>query len=123
MRAKSNALLPNKASKIQTVASTRIDVHYATLNVIRRWNWERFHRLAAFLNVTYGELASLIALPHDRLATIKERNFFPGSSALLLTIIEANALKNYSEDIIENPFPDALPRNPREVRPDSAPPT
>lgn len=116
-------ITPNRGSKHQTLASLRIDLHYAKLDVIRRWSWERFHRLASFLNVTHGELASLVALPHSRLGTIKERNFFPGSTALLLTIIEANALKNYSEDIIENPFPDALPRNPREVRPDDASPT
>lgn len=116
-------LTPNHTSKHQTPASLRIDLHYARLNLIRRWNWERFHRLAAFLNVTYGELASLIALPHSQLYTCRERNYFHGSAALLLTLLEANALKDYSEDVIAQPFPTnyAPPKDSGEVRADPAP--
>lgn len=99
------ALVPNKGSRLQTPASLNIDVHYAQLNVIRRWNWERFHRLAAFLNLTHGELASLICLPHRHLKGIRARNVFPGPAALLLTLLEAQVLASYSNDIIPNPFP------------------
>lgn len=116
-------LTPNRLSKHQTPASLRIDIHYARLSIVQRWNWERFHRLASFLNVTYGELASLIALPHSHLDGIRERNFFPGPAALLLTILEASILKNYSDDIIAQPFPTdyAPPQNTGEIRPDEPP--
>jgi len=120
---RASPITPNRASKHQTPASLRIDIHYAKLSLIRRWNWERFHRLASFLNVTYGELASLIALPHSLLDGIRERNYFPGPAALLLTLLEANALKLYSDDIIAQPFPTdyAPPEDPGKVRPDSTP--
>lgn len=96
---------PNKGSKLQTAASLNIDIHYAQIDVIRRWNWERYHRLAAFLNLTHGELASFICLPHSQLAGIRTRNVFPGPAALLLTLLEAQVLANYSDDIIAQPFP------------------
>lgn len=112
--------VPNQGSKLQTPASLNIDLHYAHLDVIRRWNWERYHRLAAFLQLTYGELASLICLPHSQLKGIRERNVFPGPPALLLTLLEAQVLSAYSSDVIAQPFPQqyAPSKNPEEVRPD-----
>lgn len=97
--------VPNKGSKLQTPASLNIDLHYAELQVIRRWNWERYHRLAAFLRLTHGELASLICLPHSLLKGIQRRNVFPGPAALLLTLLEAQVMQAYSKDIIAQPFP------------------
>jgi hypothetical protein len=96
--------VPNRGSKHQTPASLNIDLHYAKLGVVRRWNWERFHRLAAFLNMTYGELASTICLHHSLLEGVRARNVFPGPAALLLTLLEAQYLADYSNDIIANPF-------------------
>lgn len=114
------SVVPNAKSIRKTPASLNIDLHYAELNIVRRWNWERFHRLAAFLNVTYEELASLICLPHTQLPGIKKRNFFPGPAALLLTLIEAQAMIEYSQDIIAQPFPTqyASPRDTEPLRPD-----
>lgn len=87
-----------------TPASHLIDGHYADLGVVRRWTWDRYQRLAAFLNLTEAELASLICMPHGHLPGAKGLNVFPGPAALLLTLIEAQAMKGYSADIIPDPI-------------------
>ena len=102
-------LLPNSGSKIRTPGSLLIDTHYATLNIVRRWNWERFHRLAAYMRLTHGELASLICLTHAKLPSIQRNNVFPGPAALLLTIIEARYMANTTDDVISDPFPKNAP--------------
>lgn len=112
-------MLPNKDGPHQTPASLSIDVHYLQLQIVRRWNWDRFHRLAAFLRLTHGELASMICLPHSHLAGIQKRNIFPGPAALLLTLLEAQTLSKFSKDIIIDPFPHAPSGNPQEARPDA----
>ena len=98
--------LPNRQSPLQTPASLRIDLHYAHLGVKVRWDWDRFLRLAAFLNYTPAELASVICLPHGRLWYCERYNSFPGPAALLLTLLEAKALKGFTSDIIPNPLPE-----------------
>ncbi len=112
-------LLPNKGSPHQSPSSLLIDVHYAKLNLVRRWNWDRFHRLAAFLRLTHGELASLVCIQHSHLNGIQRRNVFPGPAALLLTLLEAQVLAKCSNDIIPQPFPQYAPSTDSpEVRPD-----
>lgn len=106
-----NPLLPNSSSKHQTLGSRRIDLHYAKLRIPHRWTWARFQALCAFLRVTPEEMASTICLPHSRLAGINQRNCFPGSAALLLTLIEANVKKGLSTDIIENPIASLSPND------------
>lgn len=101
--------LPNHGSLHQTPASLMIDVHWASLGLIRRWTWERFVRLANFLQLTPWELASMAMIKHPALEGFKRRGILPiqnaQSTALILTQIEASALKGYSKDIIENPWP------------------
>lgn len=98
-------LLPNRRSKDATPASLRIDLHYARLNVHRRWDWHRYERLAQFLRLTPAELASVVCMPHKDLGRARANNRFHGSAALLLTLLEAQVLREYSHDIIENPIP------------------
>lgn len=105
-------VLPNRKSPHATTASFQIDLHYAKLGVIARWDWDRYLRLASFLNYTPHELASLVCLPHVKLKPIERNNRFPGPVALLLTMLEAQALKNFSADIIANPLPNDPPQGP-----------
>lgn len=97
--------LPNQASPHETPASILIDIHYANLQVRFRWTWERYCRLAAFLNYTIGELASVICLEHSLLRQAEKYNKFPGPACLHLTLLEARAMRLLSTDIIANPFP------------------
>jgi hypothetical protein len=110
VKVKLRALLVNRESPRATPASLRIDLHYARLGVVTRWDWDRYLRLASFLDYTPAELASVICLEHRNLALCERRNRFPGTAALLLTMLEARALKSYSTDIIENPFPNDPPK-------------
>lgn len=104
--------LPNRDSDIQTPASLKIDLRYAKLQIYDRWTYDRFVRLATFLNLTAGELASLACIPHRSLPTFERRNRLkvgPGKnygSAFLLTLIEAHVCREWTHDIIANPFPD-----------------
>lgn len=99
-----NPIFPNALSKRQTLGSRRIDLHYAKLNIPRRWTWDRFTMLCSVLRVTHEEMASAICLPHSYLNGAYRRNIFPGPAALLLTMIEADVMKGISKDIIENPI-------------------
>ena len=98
------AILQNRQSLHASPASLRFDIHYARLGVIARWDWQRYVRLAAFLNLTVYELGSLICLPHSRVTLTQKKNKFPGPAALLLTLLEAQAVAKMG-DVIENPFP------------------
>ena len=103
--------LPNEGSKCQTPASLKVDLWYAHLNVWQRWTWERFQRLALFLKLTPAELASIACIPHRSLPSFEERNhLYNGqamdrAAALVLTLLEAHVLREYSRDVIANPFP------------------
>lgn len=104
--------LPNAGEKTQTPSTLRIDLHYEMLGIYRRWNWERFSRLAAFLNVTPYELGSTACITHKQVTAFKEKNRLllaarvpHRAAALLLTVIEWNACKEFTNDVIANPFP------------------
>ena len=103
--------LPNVKSERATAASRLIDIHYANLLLIERWNWDRYITLCQFLKVTPVELASLCLIPHTWLGRFKEENQLNASNggaravALILTLVEAHAMKAISKDVIENPFP------------------
>jgi hypothetical protein len=103
---KTKKILRNKGSPFETPASTLIDLHYAQLRIVQRWDWERFERLCTFLRLTPGELASLVCLRHSHIPGIRDNNVFPESVALLLTLIEADVLKDYApHETIQKPFP------------------
>jgi hypothetical protein len=103
--------LPNLGSAGQTPASLAIDIHYARLMLVERWDWERFVKLCTFLKMTSFEVASLVLLPHTSVAKYKEGNTLPlrrphaMSVALNLTLLEAFLMRGLTEDVIESPFP------------------
>jgi len=102
---------PNARSSHRSPTSLVIDAHYAGLALTHRWTWERYTRLAAFLQLTKWELASLALIPHRRIERWERDFIFPFepdvayAHAMILTLIEANVLSNYTKDIIANPFP------------------
>ncbi|MCW5549984.1 MAG: hypothetical protein KIT44_13555 [Opitutaceae bacterium] len=98
-------ILPNRKSTDQTDATRQIDLHYAQLGIIARWDWERYTRLALFLNLTVYELASYILMPHSAVRRGQRDNRFPGPACLLLTLLEARATEAYGGDVIKNPMP------------------
>lgn len=105
-------VLPNQGSAGQTPASLAIDVHYARLMLVERWDWERFVKLCTFLKMTPFEVASLVQLPHQYVERYRAKNVLPmrrahaASVALSLTLLEAYLMRGLTEDIIEKPFPD-----------------
>lgn len=104
--------LPNEGSKLQTANTLRIDVHYANLLLVERWTWDRFNRLAAFLQISHAELASAVTLPHRYLDRYASSNRIPNRDgngraiALLLTLLETHCCSEWTNDVIRNPFPD-----------------
>jgi hypothetical protein len=114
---------PNARSKHRSPTSLAIDAHYAGLCLADRWTWERYTRLAAFLRLTVFELASLALIPHARIDRWRRDFVFPFdpdvayAHAMILTLIESNVLREYTKDVIANPFPtsanyDDRPRSP-----------
>ena len=99
------ALFPNRKSPFRTPASLLFDVHYAKLGILCRWDWARYNRLCSFLQFTPAEMASLVMLRHSHLAGAKRDNVFSGPVALLLTLIEAQAMSAYTKDVIAEPLP------------------
>jgi hypothetical protein len=103
--------LPNDGSKFQTPNTLRIDVHYANLLLVERWNWDRFNRLASFLQISHAELASAVTLPHRYLAQYERSNRIPNRDgngravALILTLLESHVCGAWTNDVIANPFP------------------
>jgi hypothetical protein len=102
--------LPNLASKHTTPASVAIDAHYAINLINERWNFDRYAKLCAFIQMTPYELASLVMMPHSWINEYRRTKLMPAKSAarpicLLLTIVEAHWLRNYSRDIVADPFP------------------
>lgn len=95
----------NRGSPRRTFGSIRFDLHYAKLGIIARWDWDRYTRLAKFLDLTVHELASLICLRHRHLDLAQRDNVFPGPAALLLTLVEAQAMSAYTKDVIAEPLP------------------
>lgn len=95
----------NRKSRNHTTASYAFDLHYAQLGIIARWDWQRYARLALFLQLTPHELASLIHMPHSAVDRGFKTNRFPGPACLLLTLLEATATEDYGGDVIKNPMP------------------
>lgn len=112
-RAEHEGLLPNTGSKNQTAASLKIDLHYAKLEIFTRWNYERFLRLAAFLQLTPYELGSLACITHRQVDSFRTTNILSDgfrkaknySAALVLTVLEAHACQAFTDDVVKNPFP------------------
>ena len=98
-------LMPNRGSNLETQASLRFDIHYAKIGIRARWSILRYRRLARFLGLTPGELASLLHLRHLDLKKAYRTDHFPGPAALLLTLLEAQSYKDYSVNVIPFPFP------------------
>lgn len=96
----SSKLLPNGPAN-RTSASFAFDLHYAKLNIRRRWDRERYDRLARFIGLTRYELASFICWPHGCVDTAMKTNAFPPTVALLLTLVEAQAMKNCNKDALK----------------------
>lgn len=105
-------LLPNAGAKTQTPASLNVDLHYAKLKIYERWDWNRYVRLAAFLKLTPHELGSIACLTHRQIDGFQQSNRLKQggakdrAGAMVLTLIEAHVTKAYSNDVVENPFPD-----------------
>lgn len=101
--------LPNEESPHQTASSLILDTHYAKLLLVERWTWERFIRFAAFLRMTPYELGSATLISHRTVDSLKKNNILTGqgarSQALILTLLEAHLCKKFTNDVIENPFP------------------
>lgn len=96
--------------KHATPTTARIDLYYTELALERRWDLRRYDRLCEFLRLTRYEMASLICLSHAKLEQHIKRNRFNGPTALLLTLIEANILKNWlpEEELAQNTVSEAL---------------
>ncbi len=85
------------------------DVHFSNLHLMQRWDWDRYARFCQFLGMTAYEVASLVTMRHDAVDNFRLKNRITGHNAhaiaLLLTIFEAWACKEWSHDVIANPFP------------------
>ncbi len=101
--------LPNHLSRHRTPATTIYDLHWANLQLLDRWTWERFARFAAFLRHTPYELGSLVTMRHDVVDRFQRTNRISGGGchavAVLLTLLEAHLLAEWQADVIRNPFP------------------
>lgn len=102
--------LPNAGTPHQTPASLMFEAHYAQLRLVERWSWERYARLCNFLQMTPYEVASLVMLRHTAIPLYHRRGVLRGRDArpvaMLLTLIEAHCLQNWTSDVIKDPFPD-----------------
>lgn len=106
------AILPNHGSKNATPASLKIDLHYAKRDIFTRWNFERFLRLAAFLKLTPYELGSLAGIAHKDVDLFREANVLVDfrnrrhyAAAILLTNFEWHATKAFTDDVVNDVFP------------------
>jgi hypothetical protein len=116
----------NCDSPHQTPATIIYDSHWYQLRLVSRWNWERYIRLCQFLQHTPYELASLVMMKHSAVDAFRERNRLvsghPKATALLLTLLEAHVMKAWTNDVIENPFPNLkTPSSAREYERPQAP--
>lgn len=64
------------------------------------------------MRLSHYELASLVLMPHKFVREWPGTNIMPipraqgaYAQAMLLTLLEARVLENWSNDIIKNPFP------------------
>mgnify|MGYP001601055151 CR=1 FL=1 len=100
---------PNTDSPQRTVTSVYFDGHYANLNLINRWTWDRYARLCEVLRLTPYEMASLVTLKHSWVERFRHNDMLTGSHAeavaLLLTILEGQLFGDRKADTIKDPFP------------------
>lgn len=106
-----STLTANRHSEHRTHATIRFDIHYAKIALIERWDWKRFIKLSVFLRLTPYELGSLIALPHAHVNFAQRDNHFSGPAALILTLLEAQVMSKFTNDVIANPLPVTTPPN------------
>jgi len=82
-----------------------MDAHYERIGVKKKWNKARVDRLCGFLRMNYGELASLLCMPHAEFTKILLKpKHFPGPLCLLLSIIEHRYMSEFTKDTISNIF-------------------
>ena len=102
-------LAPNADSTKRTPASVMLDMHWENMRLVERWSWERYVRLCKFLSYTPWELASLVLLPHDQIERFRRTSCLSGKAArpvaLILTLVEAHVMGNWTDDVIKNAFP------------------
>lgn len=100
--------LPNDGESTQTTATKLIDLHYANTLLVRKWTWDRYVRLAAYLKMTEFELASLATLTHREVPRFKHQNRItrhnPHAVCLVLSLIEHHVAGLVAMDAA-NPFP------------------
>ena len=84
-----------------TSASLLISSRYSRLKIRARWDKKRVDRLCRFLNITRHELETLVGSKVDRVDVGKSLNM---TICLLLTLLEATFLKDYTKDVVENIF-------------------
>lgn len=105
--------MPNASSPHKTPATVIYDQHWRSLDLIGRWDWDRYVRLCSFLSHTPYELGSLVMLSHKNVDLFKQYNRLvvglgDGAAqpvALVLTLLEAHVLRAVKSDAIQNPFP------------------
>ena len=90
--------------RTSTPASTHIDIHYAKLELLKRWDRSRIERLCGYLKISQSELASMIAVSHNRFEGYLKRGIMAGPAALMLTVMESRYLSGKAPDVIPNIF-------------------
>ena len=103
-KSKKNTIRRSNPLKTSTPASTHIDIHYAKLDLRKRWDRSRIERLCGFLSISQSELASMIAVSHNRFEGFLKRGIMSGPAALLLTVMESRYLLGKAPDVIPNIF-------------------
>ncbi len=93
-----------------TPITARIDLHYAEMALVARWDLRRVDRLCAFLRLGRHELASLLMITHKRMDACIRRNRWDGPAVLLMTLLEAEVLKDYvpEGELVGNPMAGAM---------------
>lgn len=101
----------NLGSKGQTAASVMLDTHWSMMRLESRWTWERFVRLAKFLEMTPYELASLVMLRHQDVPSYLERGMMHPKHrttrliALFLQLVENHVMGAWDPAVVLDPFP------------------
>ncbi len=84
----------NSEERRVTTKQFLIEQHYASIDEELTWTVNRLHRLCTALQFTVSELAAYLRIrPHD-MARWCDRNQFPPTVELHLTLIERAALPN-----------------------------
>lgn len=81
--------------------SLLIDIHYKEMGIEEIWDTRRVERLCSLMNITEGELASMMLVKHKDMEKYLKQDNFPGPVCLLLTIIENYAVSPILPDPID----------------------